>query len=134
MSKQSERDRFIAVMAAEGMGLPTIRTMLRHAATLQRIAELECSSEAADRDRVPCPATVSAKYECCCDFGYTVEGEHERVPRVTAKSKRIEYRIRIMLEGTGFKPEFQGDPRGYVFKLHVPSGRDASYGGVGVPA
>lgn len=128
----SERERFIHVMSQEGVSLGTARTLLRHAATLQRIAELECSSEAADRDRVPCPALKG--YECACDFGYTVEGQHETVPRVTAQSKRLEHRIREILKGSTLTPSFQGDPRGYVFKLHVPSGRDESYGGVGVPA
>ena len=134
MSRQSERDQFIAVMTKEGLALDVILTLLRHGATLQRIAELECSSEAADCDRVPCPATVSKKYECCCDYGYQAEGEHSDVPRVTAKSKRIEYRITQLLKPTGVRASFQGDPRGCVLKLHVPSGRAEGWGGVGVPA
>ena len=134
MSRQRERDAFIALMAREGLDVDQSRALLRAAATLQRIAELECSSEAADCDRVPCPAIASDKYECCCDFGYQEEGKHGDTPRVTAKSKRIEYRIRKMLEPTGVRASFQGDPRGYVVKIHVPSGRDAGWGGVGVPS
>ena len=134
MRKQTEREQFIVTMTKEGLDLVTIRALLRNAATLQRIAELECSSEAANRDRVPCPAIASDKYECCCDFGYQEEGKHGDTPRVTAKSKRIEYRIRKMLEPTGVRASFQGDPRGYVVKIHVPSGRDAGWGGVGVPS
>jgi hypothetical protein len=134
MSKQGEREQFVATMTKEGLTLAEIRAVLRGAASLQRIAELECSSEAADRDRVPCPATVSEKYECCCDFGYQAEGKHGDTPRVTAKSKRIEYLITQLLKPTGVRADFQGDPRGFVVKLHVPSGRDEGWGGVGVPA
>ena len=55
MSYQYDRDEFIARMAREGLPLPAIETLLRCATTINRLAEMACSSEAADRDRVPCP-------------------------------------------------------------------------------
>ena len=55
MSKQRNRDEFIAIATKEGIPVDVARKLLRYAATLHRLAELECSSEAADRDRVPCP-------------------------------------------------------------------------------
>ena len=57
MSYQRERDEFISRMTREGLPLHVTQALLRAATTLQRYAELACSSEAADRDRVPCPAT-----------------------------------------------------------------------------
>lgn len=56
MSYQHERDQFIDRMSREGLPLPITERLLRTATTMQRLAELACSSEAADRDRIPCPA------------------------------------------------------------------------------
>ena len=111
MSKQRERDEFIVICTEEKIPLVIARALLRHAKTLTRIAELECSSEAADRDRVSCPAGKDARYECCCDFGYQEAGKHSDVPRVSAQSKRIEYRVTQLLAPFGIKPIFGGDPR-----------------------
>jgi hypothetical protein len=134
MSYQSERDSFIATMTTEGVSVHIARALLAKAKTLHRIAELECSSEAADRDRVRCPAETSkGRYPCCCDFGYTVPGQHETVPRVSARGAQIEYLIEQLLKPTGVRASFQGDPRGCVLKIHVPSGKDEGWGGVGVP-
>ena len=94
MNARTDRENFIVIMLAEGMSPTVARRILSYARTLHRIAELECSSEAADRDRVPCPATVSDKYACCCDFGYQTPREHSDTPRVSAKSKRVEYAVR----------------------------------------
>lgn len=58
MSYQRERDEFIDRMTREGLPLQVTVQLLRAATTLQRYAELSCSSEAADRDRVPCPAAA----------------------------------------------------------------------------
>mgnify|MGYP001567908682 CR=1 FL=1 len=129
MGRQQDREEFVAIMAQEGLPVVVAREMMRAAASLHRIAELECSSEAADRDRVPCPTTVSNKYECCCDYR---DGQHEDVPRVSAKSKRIEYKMRETLKRYGMVPVFAGNPRGAVFKVKVPSGRTNDWGREGV--
>ena len=54
MSKQRERDEFMAIMATEGVSVDAARALIQAGAALHRIAELASSSEAADRDRVPC--------------------------------------------------------------------------------
>ena len=66
MSYQHERDSFIAQMSREGLPLDVTRALLRAATTLQRYAELACSSEAADRDRVPCPAATTKQIRLRC--------------------------------------------------------------------
>ena len=60
MDRLSKQREFIALMTQEGVPVDVARLVMRHGATLQRLAELECSSEAADRDRVPCPGTRKA--------------------------------------------------------------------------
>ena len=197
MSACTDRENFIVTMQAEGMSPAIAGRILNYARTLHCIAELECSSEAAARDRVPCPATVSyKKYECCCNFGYQTPGEHSDVPRVSARSKRVEYAVRQLcasvpkrwrvtrdgkvcyiapaepitdaallayggksdethawkwlhaacpssidhatkhegykIEHIGVVPIFNGDPRGAVLKLSVPSGRTDDWGQEGI--
>lgn len=132
MSKQRDRDEFIALLALEEVPVNVARKLLRHGATLQRIAELECSSVAADRDRVKCPAETDTRFECCCDFGYQEAGKHADVPRVSAQSKRVEYRVTQLLAPYGIKPMFQGDPRGAVVKLQVPSGKTNDWRNTGI--
>lgn len=58
MSYRNERERFIAAMTREGLPFDVALGLLRAATTMNRYAELACSSEAADRDRVPCPAAT----------------------------------------------------------------------------
>jgi hypothetical protein len=44
MSYQKDRDEFLTIMAGEGCrNLETLRAILRHAATLQRLAETACN-------------------------------------------------------------------------------------------
>ena len=96
MSYQHERDQFIARMAQEGLPLAVTERLLRAATTLQRYAELACSSEAADRDRVPCPASLK-RGPCCCD-GTSGNSEHGSVPRITVQADRLERRIAALLD------------------------------------
>lgn len=149
MTNQKEREQFIATMTREGLGLEVIRALMRAGTTLHRLAELECSSEAADRDRVRCPAGLRAahgkgikavsqalRFPCLCrDYG-SWDGEngvHGSIPRIALQSYRVEQRVVTMLEGSGIRATFQGDPRGAVIRLHVPSGKDEAWGGVAVP-
>ena len=82
MSYQKDRDEFIGVMVEEmesigrtlppedrkGDGVGLARLILRNASTIQRCEEAACSSEAADRDRVQCPAVKSGKEsDCVCE-------------------------------------------------------------------
>lgn len=110
MSYYRERDEFIARMTQEGLGVSQALQLLRAASTLQFYAELACSSEAADRDRVSCPASPvhvvhpvtrligkprKPTGPCCCDCA--VEGEHDSVPRYRVREARLEARVAAML-------------------------------------
>ena len=137
MTTQSiERLTFVADLTRELPDVPTHRIAalareLSSAATrLHRLAELACSSEAADRDRVPCPAAKGLP--CLCD---AAQG-HESVPRIAVTAARIERQVTRLLAEHGISPIFQRDPRGAVFKLKVPSGKtdDWSREGLCVPS
>lgn len=155
MSYQTERDQFIATMTREGLDLETIRALLRGATTLQRYAELACSSEAADRDRVECPRALAEReyackpiaeavkaferYPCLCDYH---EGLHRTIPRITLQGDRLERRITAKVKASeGWDTDFQGDPRGYVLRVIPPSYQERNQGkdrfnreAIGVPS
>ena len=118
MTYQQDRDEFIARMTREGLGLQAIHKLLRCATTIQRLAELACSSEAADRDRVPCPASKGNGYPCLCDR-YT-EGEHQDVPRITIQDWNAERRAESAVPA-GWEVMTDGDPRGYTLRVVPPS-------------
>jgi hypothetical protein len=141
MSRQSEREEFVAVMTAEGVPLYILRQVMSAGRTLQRLAELSCSSEAADRDRVPCPKRYRTEDGCLCrDYGAYdenattggVSDPHGDVPRIAVREEQIQRRLVALLERYKVTPIFQGDPRGAVVKLKVPSGRTNDWGNVGV--
>lgn len=134
MSYQKDRDEFIAVIRAELPDTASVdecirlaRLILRNAATIQHCETLVCSSEAADRDRVACPAAKSGKDEdCVCDYE---KGSHGDTPRVQVQILRARQRIEAACKPWGIKPRFSSDPRGACVKLLLPSGRYNSWGG-----
>jgi len=145
MSYQTERDQFVVAMTREGLPLDTIYMLLRCATTLNRLAELACSSEAADRDRIPCPEAAwdarthkGRKAEtgpCLCDF----DGEHHDIPRIRLQDYRTEQRA-IAAVPSSWTVITEGDPRGYTLKIIPPSyaernkGRDRlNLDAIGVP-
>lgn len=158
MTYSQEREEFIASMAKEGLPVSVTRQVLAMANSLQRYAELSCSSEAADRDRVKCPAVRSDKVEDClcdqfmCSCGHScmkhaakdygacsecacerLSAQHESVPRIDVSAMRTQRRIVALLKDRpGFAANFQGDPRGAVVKIAVPSGRYDDMGKVGM--
>ncbi len=123
MSYTRERDEFIARMSTEGLRLDVARKLLSGSTTLNRIAELSCSSEAADRDRVPCPGAKSGAKDadCLCDYGSSGDPTmHEDVPRIDVQEMRLVRRLRAAMPD-GWKLTTQGDPRGYVLRVIPPS-------------
>lgn len=125
MSYRADRERFIARMATEGLPLSLTLSLLRAATTMQRYAELACSSEAADRDRVPCPAAKSGDdTDCVCDV---YEGKHSDVPRIAVADARLEARIRAAMPAD-WRIDTQGDPRGYVLRVIPPSYAERNHG------
>ncbi len=146
MSYQQERDQFIARMTTEGLPLEVTLALLKASTTLNRYAEMACSSEAADRDRVECPAATETVRQygsaarppmrtiispwrvtgpCLCDdypAGSHAAGKHSTVPRFRIREAALEGRIAKRLEGLeGWSMETQGDPRGYVLRVIPPS-------------
>ena len=145
MNCSQEREEFIADMAKEGLPVSVTRQVLAMANRLQRYAELSCSSQAADRDRVKCPAIRSGKdADCLCDMWQSKEDreagktpEHGDVPKIDVQAMRTQRRIVALLKDRpGFAASFQGDPRGAVVKIAVPSGRydDIAMSSLCVPA
>ncbi len=126
MSTTTERDKQISDLTAEGWPLADIQALLRHAATLTRLAELSCSSKAADRDRVPCPATRGGR--CLCEAMFPTQ-PHGTVPRIDVRADRIGDHVIALATRHGARADLSGDPRGYVVKLHLPSGRWNTWGG-----
>lgn len=117
MSYQMERDHFIGLMVREGLSVTAAQKLLRCATSMQRYAELACSSEAADRDRVPCPASRKPEAPCLCDL---YEGQHQDIPRITLQDHQAEQRAAKVLPD-GWELDTQGDPRGYVLRVIPPS-------------
>lgn len=158
--KQSEREEFISIMSQEGVPLHVSRAFLRAAASLHRLAELECSSEAADRDRVSCPTKYARQDPgtCLCrDYGsYESPGHdadcarrvhganectckqnraaHGTIPRYMVSQDRIEKRVHKLAKANGLGVITGGDPRGAVLIVTVPSGRTNDWGGRGIVA
>lgn len=134
MSRQRDREEFVSIMTEEHVPLDVIQALMRAGTSLHRIAELQCSSEAADRDRVLCPGDKGHPGTCLCrDYGdFDGSGAHGKVPRINVREAQIEARVRKLCEKHGLVPVFQGDPRGAVLKIKVPSGRTNDWGREGV--
>jgi hypothetical protein len=153
-SYSKQREAFLVTMASEGLPLYVGRTVLAKANTIQRNATLSCSSEAADRDRVPCPGIkreadcICDKFLCACGHSVNVHAnsgapcekctctkvnpQHETIPRIDRQTARLEKYLTELLAKYNIKPDFQGDPRGCCVKLAVPSGKTDDWGRTGI--
>lgn len=116
MSHSREREEFVAVMLREGIPIEVSRAIMRDAATLQRYAENDCNLENWRGSR-----HNSDLDECGCSS--------------CRRERAAERRIRERLKPFGASAQFQGDPRGPVVKVTVPSGYTNDYGheGIAVP-
>lgn len=134
MSYQREREEFLVSMQREGVPLDVARLVLRDATTIQRLAEVACSDEAADRDRVRCPGDRKGGGCLCRDNGSHDDAgnTHGKVPRYMIRDEQAQVRIAKRLAPFNVVPDFQGDPRGACVKLKVPSGRTDDWGRVGL--
>src|SRR3990167_4420967 len=103
MSRTRDREEFVVLMAREGVPLDVARALMRAGATLHRLAELACSSEAADRDRVPCPG-LRTLADCICEHwsgcgcpecatGALVGSQHHEVTRIAVREHQIAARV-----------------------------------------
>lgn len=148
MSRETERIDFCATMAREvGMSAEDANALISAQRSLHRIAELQCSSEAADRDRVPCPLRYWREDPpgCLCqDYGSfrstntgnlwsTDPKHHGTVPRVNVREASLERKVgAILARYPGTSAVFNGDPRGPALLLRVPSGRTDDWGQRGI--
>ena len=137
-SYQSDRDEFLSLMGAEGVPASVARKLLTAASTLLKLAELECSSEAADRDQVRCPAKFHPRREllCLCQGYGSYAQDHGTVPRYMVQEAKTRRGVEALCAQHSLKPRFGGDPRGAVLVIEVPSGKSNCWGdpGICVPA
>lgn len=109
MTTQAERAEFFWRMGKEGVSLSIAHKIMRHAATIQRIAEAECNRELTERERMADRRAQDGIVLLLQDIGPNY---------------------------MGFGVKFSGDPRGCCVKLTVPSGATNDWGqeGICVPA
>ena len=139
MKNQRWRDEYLVRVSKLGMDLDTALLLLRHAATLQRLAEAQCNGdwpadngECQTAECLNCgsfwhPSVLKGKDKLCPDC--------RTVASVKAICKRFNGRKGRLAEIAGFPevvPIFGGDPRGCVLKLQFP-GQDEN-SAIGVPS
>lgn len=142
MSYQRERDHF---MARCQLSPETARALLRHATTLQRLAEAQCNgdwpADNGERKVEPCPlceglwvpsqiqggtaARLARQWRV--EHGGAKPGEARACPDC-----RTEARVHALLEGTQWQAWTRGDPRGYVLKLFPRAIKDDRGNGLAV--
>ena len=129
-SYASNKREFIDIMRAENPPMPqaTALSIIRFANILHDIAEGDTSSEplylAAEADRRTCHDCAK---EYPSDRVYTLGTKPRR-----CREHRAEHAIRAACKPYNVEPRFDGDPRGAVVKLKVPSGRGNSFSGEAV--
>jgi hypothetical protein len=121
MANARERDLFIAHLCKALPDQPAhivaeaARLILRHAKTHGNLAEAECNGPGDWVNRIPYPEAGK------------IYAEHEA--RIEKRQQQIERRISAICSPLGIVPDFQGDPRGYTVKLHLPTGAYNTMGG-----
>lgn len=127
MSKQSEREEFLVLMSQEGISLSIARKLLRLSATLTRLAEAQCNGD--------WPANNGEKEtkECeDCGLYWHPSAFKRYFGETLCVNCRNEKRLAAIVEPLGITPIFNGDPRGCVVKLKVPSGKTNDWGREGI--
>lgn len=112
MSYEGDRRDFIADMRDEGVPGDVSRSILRDAQRLHTIAEHQCGD-----------GKGSGPYG---------EPTEEELTRWERSEEAAEKRIGQRLAPYEIAAHFQGDPRGAVVKLRLPSGRHNDFGGEGL--
>ena len=143
MSRQSDRDSFIATMARENVPLHVAQRLLRYSATLHRLAEAACNgdwpADNGERKVEPCSRCQAqwVRSSMVKSRTHTVMvpdrlGVPRERPALICKDCRTEELVGALLQPYGITPHFHGDPRGAVLRLEMPSGLDKGWGGVSV--
>ena len=126
MSYQRERDTFIIEATKIGLSMDTIRLLLRYATTLQRLAVAQCNgdwpADNGQRDVLPCGTCQMSWVPCSMRSIRPTARTTSASPTATfsylCKDCHAQYRVKAILDGTGYIPWFQGDPRGAVLSLY----------------
>jgi hypothetical protein len=131
MATTKEREKFVSALAQALPDKPyhvvahSARLLMRHAHTHQRLSEESCNGHPAQGS-----PTMDARV-----IGKLQEKWDARIER---QETQIERRITEICAELGIKPDFQGDPRGYTVKVHLPTGVYNTWGGqesgFGVPS
>lgn len=111
MSHDEDRGEFIATLRGEGVPEDVARGVLRDAQTLHTIAEHQCGDGAGS--------------------GPYGEPTDEDIARWDKREELAQARIGGKLAAYGIESNFQGDPRGAVVRLRLPSGRHNDFAGEG---
>ncbi len=137
-TNQKEREDFLLAMQREGVPADVARKVLRHAASIQRLAVAECNGDDWRDPRGPRHHVLSAavaQTTCGEDITADMRMPTRRWTNVSCsscKSVKHERRIARVLAPFNVSPVCQGDPRGACVKLRVPSGRTDDWGQTGV--
>jgi len=114
-------------MACEGVPLEAAERLMRNATTLHRLAEAQCNgdwpADNGERKVIACPR--------CGSLWVPSTIRRNRCPDCAAED-----RVRADCNAYNLTPIFQGDPRGHVLMVKVPSGRtnDSGHTGICVPS
>ena len=124
--RRRERDAAMVALRAAGVPHETVRLVLRDAAKLARLAEAACNGDwpadgGSDRWK-------TAECKRCGSFWApsTLKGK-DAEGHPLCEDCRAADRITARLATSGIVPDFAGDPRGFVVKVKVPTGRPAPY-------
>ena len=133
MSYEKQRDEFLERAQAEGMKADTARKLLQVATTLHRLALAELNgdwpaSNGGKRAVSPCP-------KCERKWVLSTFKRDRKTGVKVCPDCAAESRARALMP-RGFKAVINGDPRGAVLKIVVPSGKTNDFGqeGIIVPA
>jgi len=103
------------------------KLLMRWGATLQRLAEESCNGHPAQG----MPATM-------IDAAHLGKLQAAWDRRIEHQEERIQRLAEATCKELGMVPNFGGDPRGYVFKVHLCTGASNTWGGkeegYGVPS
>lgn len=101
MSYAKDREEFMAVAGRNGLTVERCRALITHAQALELSNERECNEDMDEDTRF----------------------------RLDLSDKAHQAAIVKALEGTGIKPIWNTDPRGFAVKLLLPDGTYNSWGG-----
>ena len=89
--------------------------LIRHATTHGNLAEAECNGPGDWVNSIPYPRAGE------------IINTHQAL--IEKKRAQIEARMTAICAELGITPNFDGDPRGYTVKVHLPTGASNTWGG-----